>query len=596
MLLLLSIVALAAPAPICAALTDLDVTDADFAKMAADADLSVTCPVPRDPPQRAASDTIMLGVAIFAMAPLGLSALSRRNRSAPPEPIGLTRLAAKYGMVGRLEALVDAGAPTHSYLLDQAVSLGAHDLVAQLADQGDQLGSLDLPAGSDPAAELAFLDSVGLTLPCALSHSTASLVVSNRAPFDAAGLPAACQLWAAEWLPAEALDDLFPRLLTDRVAPPVMARLALDTRLATDGTFDRAAALAHRWGPPLDTVGLRRALWMGDLDYAGAFLKAWGAPRVGDDWYDDDRQALQRAAAHCGPAGLELLAQHGVMVQEPTAAADKGDIESALGVEWTRARPHGLGGPLAGLLAFDFLAPDDVELVAWLRDGTPTQRALLLAHRQPDPGTLASLLDDQDESDALAGIIDAGAPPTRVLMEAAVAAERPAVVAALVRAGLEADSTDWHRWTCTLHEPELWVELKVPLSDAACTTGGVPNVLSTAVDSERALKALGRAGLDLQGPPGVIAMDHLVAPNEDRLTRLMNDDFRYDMAAALDGGLVATPRLAAVLVEACEVALLERVPSDALSRDAWKELKRAAPSKCRTAVRDVVKAAMAVGD
>jgi hypothetical protein len=51
-----------------------------------------------------------------------------------------------------------------------------------------------------------------------------------------------------------------------------------------------------------------------------------------------------------------------------------------------------------------------------------------------------------------------------------------------------------------------------------------------------------------------------------------------------------------VLVEACEVALLERVPSDALSRDAWKELKRAAPSKCRTAVRDVVKAAMAVGD
>lgn len=537
----------------------------------------------------------MLGVAIVALPPLGLRALSQRRRSGPPEPVGLTRLAGRYGMVGRLEALVDAGAPTHPHLLDQAVSLGARDLVARLADQGDTLSVLDLPYRGDPAAELAYLDSVGLALPCALSPSTAELVVSDQAAFDAAGLPAACQLWVADRLTAAALDDLFPRLLSEGVAPPIMTRLALDRRLATDGTFDRAAALARRWGPPLDTVGLRRALWMGDLDYAGAFLNAWGAPRVGDKWHDDDRQALQRAAVHCGPSGLDLLARHGVRVQEPAEAARKSDVESALGVEWTRARPHGLQDPLAGLLAFDFLAPDDDELVEWLRDGTPTQRTLLLAHRQPDLDTLTLLLDERDEGAALAGIIDAGAPPTPGLMEAAVAAERPVVVAALVRAGLEADSADWHRWTCTLHEPELWVELEVPLSDSACTSGGVPNVLATAVGSEQALKALGRAGLDLRGPAGAIAMDYMVAPNEDRFARHGNDDFPYDVAMALDGGLVATPRLAAVLVDACELALLARVPPDALTRDAWKDLKRAAPSKCRGEVRDVVKTATTKG-
>jgi hypothetical protein len=181
-------------------------------------------------------------------------------------------------------------------------------------------------------------------------------------------------------------------------------------------------------------------------------------------------------------------------------------------------------------------------------------------------------------------------------MEAAVAAERPVVVSALVRAELQADPAEWHRWTCTLHEPELWVELQVPLSDAACSAGGVPNVLATAGGGERALKALGRAGLDLQGPPGAIAMDHLVAPNEDRFARHANDDFPYDVQMALDGGLAATPRLAAVLVADCHVDLLARIPADALSRDAWNELKQSAPSKCRAEVRAVVKAASARGD
>ena len=534
----------------------------------------------------------MMAVAVVALPPLGLRALAKRSPTSASR-VGLVELAAEFQMVGRVHALLDAGATPSFGLLDQAVRWGERDLVVRLAGDGETLQhSLDLPVRGDVPDELAFLTSVGLQLPCEISPSLAEGVARHGEAFDAADVPAACQLVAARVLSADRLEALLERMDAASVEPPFQSYTALMDRFAADGSFERAAALTARWGPPGNTSALRLALQHGDLAWAQSFLERWGTPGTQGRHFTDARRELRNAAARCGPEGLALIARYGEAIEPPSGVDLLSLISSRLGKETPDWRHPTLRDPLEGLLAFPLPEPDPEELVAWLAQGTPTQRVILLERGQPDEAALLALVEDDPAG--VAGIVEAGVAPTDGLMDAAVTFAHRDLAGVLIRTGLNAEDAHWHRWVCTLHDPVFWIEQGVTLSEAPCEVGGVPNVVVTAGHDDEALRALREHGIDVDGAPGAVAVAHLLDEIEASQVSMfyLAEDSIWEIEDALASGLPFTEALGLALAKACAEEPLEGLSGDPLPESAWQAVQRTA--RQRGCGRDFQRAVKAV--